>query len=113
MWVAPSLLKATRGTAQRTEAASGACTRAAPSQLLQLARSTAERTEGEGFASRRAARSQSLKLQAARSASYARPHSCSPTVRRRSNPQHDLSLSLREHEAIQRWWRTSHKSAHG
>jgi hypothetical protein len=120
MWVAPSLLKATRGTAQRTEAASGACTRAAPSQLLQLARSTAERTEGEGFASKPCLPAGGL-LEASRSSRAARSaryvcgaHSRSPTVRRRSNPQHTTWHSASANaRRSRRWWRTSHNPVHG
>jgi hypothetical protein len=105
-------LKATPNTASRTEAAGDASTWAAPRQLLQaahltsdeltvlysngpddrsvkLAHLTARRMEAADAARTRAAPSQSLDLQAARSACGA--HSRSPTVRRRSYPQHDLS----------------------
>jgi hypothetical protein len=108
---APRVLpQAARSAASRMEGAGAAKSRRAPSQHKQVAHSIARRMAEAGAVSRRAASSQSLELQAARSARYVcGAHFRSPTMRRRSNPQHTTCHSACANgRRSSGWWRISH-----
>ena len=128
---APSQLETTRGTVWRMAEAGGASTRAAPRQLLQATRSTAARMAEVNGASKRAAPSQLLQATRstaapARMEGQTVPARGLPQASRESSssvfctlclrgtqpqpdgaeahepPARELTLSLREREAIQR-----------